>query len=136
MKISIVICLLIPTILMGQNRKKAERSYAKAVEFYQQNTNKKAKDLFSKVSELFVQDKGGNKTNSKYLAPDFNYKEVQLGHSYFILKDGDESQQLDELKMRLQYEIMPILKEYVKDGLLLESDKLSNKLTEIENFEL
>ena len=45
MKISIVICLLIPTILMGQNRKKAERAYAKAVEFYQQSADKKAKDL-------------------------------------------------------------------------------------------
>ena len=45
MKIAVVICLLIPTILLGQNRKKAERAYAKAVEFYQQSADKKAKDL-------------------------------------------------------------------------------------------
>ena len=45
MKIPLVICLLIPTILLSQNRKKAERAYAKAVEFYQQSADKKAKDL-------------------------------------------------------------------------------------------
>ncbi|MBF90250.1 MAG: hypothetical protein CMP75_00585 [Flavobacteriales bacterium] len=45
MRIAIVICLLVPTILLGQNRKKAERAYAKAVEFYQQSADKKAKDL-------------------------------------------------------------------------------------------
>ena len=45
MKIAVLICLLIPTILLSQNRKKAERAYAKAVEFYQQSDDKKAKDL-------------------------------------------------------------------------------------------
>ena len=45
MRIAIVIFLMIPTILLGQNRKKAERAYAKAVEFYQQSADKKAKDL-------------------------------------------------------------------------------------------
>ena len=45
MRIVLVIFLLIPTILLGQNRKKAERAYAKAVEFYQQSADKKAKDL-------------------------------------------------------------------------------------------
>ena len=45
MKIAIIICLLIPTILLSQNRKKAERAYAKAVEFYQKGADKKAKDL-------------------------------------------------------------------------------------------
>lgn len=45
MRIAFVICLLLPTLLLGQNRKKAERAYAKAVEFYQQSADKKAKDL-------------------------------------------------------------------------------------------
>ena len=45
MRVAIVICLLIPIILLGQNRKKAERAYARAVEFYQQSADKKAKDL-------------------------------------------------------------------------------------------
>lgn len=45
MRLCLFICLLIPTLLLAQNRKKAERAYAKAVEFYQQNADKKAKDL-------------------------------------------------------------------------------------------
>lgn len=73
--------------------------------------NEKAKELFKAVSRLFV-EKG---KNSIHLASDFNFKEVQLGHSYFIVENDDE------LKMKLQYEIIPILNEYVKDGLLLES---------------
>ena len=43
MKIAVVISLLIPTILLSQNRKKAERAYAKAVEFYQKVLIKKPK---------------------------------------------------------------------------------------------
>ncbi len=78
-----------------------------------------AKELFKDISKLFVNtNKDGNKENSEHLAPDFDYKDVQLGHSYFILKDKNSE---EELKMRLQYEILPILEEYIKDGLLLET---------------
>lgn len=98
--------------------------------------NKKAKELFKLVSQLFVNEVEGKKENSEYLAPDFNCKDVQLGHSYFILREGTEEEQLSELSMRLQYEIMPILHEYVKDGLLLENDRLNLKLGEIEKFGL
>ena len=98
--------------------------------------NKNAKEIFKKVSDLFVKDKDGKKVNSEWLALDFNFKDVQLGHSYFILKDGTEEEQNSELSIRLKYEIMPILREYVKDGLLLESDNLNKKLEDIENFDL
>lgn len=87
----------------------------------------KAKELFKRVAALFVDPETGE--NSEYLATDFDHKEVQLGHSYFLVKNGDEQ----ELKMRLTYEILPILNEYVKDGLLLTSAKAY--ITEnIENF--
>ena len=63
------------------------------------------KDLFEKVAALF-------NTN---LSPEFEKKDVQLGHSYFINK-SDEGGSID---IRLQYEIKPILFEYVKDGILI-----------------
>jgi 5-methylcytosine-specific restriction enzyme B len=66
-------------------------------------------ELFNAVSELF--DKDGK--NSAYLSEEFKPHEVQLGHSYFINKE-DEGGSMD---MRLQYEIKPILREYVKDGI-------------------
>ena len=85
--------------------------------------NAKAKEVFREVSKLFVGLKDGMRVNSKYMAPDFNFKDVQLGHSYFILEEGNDAEQLKELKMRLEFEVIPILNEYVKDGLLLETAK-------------
>ena len=90
--------------------------------------NAKAKKLFEEVSKLFVESVDGKKKNSKYLTADFDYKDIQLGHSYFLLKeykedDNKDEKQLNELKMRLKYEIKPILLEYVKDGILQEDAK-------------
>ncbi|MGB0525119.1 MAG: AAA family ATPase [Flammeovirgaceae bacterium] len=64
----------------------------------------KARKLFLEVAKLFSED---------YLAPDFKRKDVQIGHSYFFAKDDDE------LQLRLQSEIIPMLEEYMKDGILL-----------------
>ncbi len=77
-------------------------------------TFEKAKTLFIQLKSIF----------EKHTVADFNQNEVMLGHSYFIV--ADETQ----LYMRLQYEIKPILKEYLKDGILLASaEKLINELT-------
>ena len=67
-------------------------------------TNDKAKKLFGEVANLF---------SSKYLSADFHKNDVQIGHSYFIVKDDSE------LQTKWQYEIKPILNEYIKDGILL-----------------
>jgi len=58
--------------------------------------------LFAKVTNLF-------NTN---LSPEFKKEEVQLGHSYFITKNTP-------IDIRWEYEIKPILFEYVKDGILV-----------------
>lgn len=62
--------------------------------------------LFDEVNVLF---------DKQHLASDFVKEHVQIGHSYFLLKD-DQS-----LSMRWTYEIMPLLKEYLHDGILLDS---------------
>ncbi len=61
--------------------------------------------LFDKIGLLFD-------TN---ISPEFEKKEVQLGHSYFIEKSAEGG----SMSIRLQYEIKPILLEYVKDGILV-----------------
>jgi MoxR-like ATPase len=91
----------------------------------------KAKDLYMKVTALFYEKK--KKENGEidetdktptYLAADFKAKEVQLGHSYFLC------QTKPELQLKLEYEIKPILREYVKDGVLLETaSKIIEALT-------
>ena len=59
-------------------------------------------ELFAKVTNLF-------NTN---LSSEFKKQEVQLGHSYFITKNTP-------IDIRWEYEIKPILLEYVKDGILV-----------------
>lgn len=58
--------------------------------------------LFDKVSSLI-------KLNT---SPEFTTKDVMVGHSYF-LADSKEN-----LELKLEYEIKPLLREYVKDGIL------------------
>ncbi len=77
--------------------------------------NAKAKALFDKVAELFFEKDSKIEGNGKiYLQSDFKAKDVQLGHSYFLATSEDN------LKIRLEYEIKPLLREYVKDGILSE----------------
>ena len=58
--------------------------------------------LFAKVTNLF-------NTN---LSSEFKKEDVQLGHSYFITE-------YTPINIRWEYEIKPILLEYVKDGILI-----------------
>lgn len=39
-------------------------------------------------------------------------EDLMVGHSYFMA-DSDE-----ELQMKVQYEVIPLVKEYIKDGIL------------------
>ncbi|TDS59623.1 AAA family ATPase [Myroides indicus] len=66
-------------------------------------------------SELFYQVEKLFDTN---LSPEFEKKDVQLGHSYFIDKSTDGG----SMDIRLDFEIKPILFEYVKDGVLIGDD--------------
>ncbi|WP_452223510.1 AAA family ATPase [Lacinutrix chionoecetis] len=86
----------------------------------------KAKALFGLVSELFEK-------KNNYLASDFESKDVKLGHSYFLLDNKSDLSESEQLQLKLDYEILPILNEYIKDGLLLETAK--DKLKEISEFE-
>ena len=70
--------------------------------------------LFNEVERLFVNEDG---TPSDHLSGEFEAKDVQLGHSYFIKKDSEGG----SMEVRLKYEIQPILKEYVKDGILKQT---------------
>lgn len=84
-------------------------------------------DLFKQVSLLFVKEFELQKDYSKEkikraetLSEEFDPKDVWLGHSYFIDKTSDGG----NMQMRLDYEIKPVLLEYVKDGVLIGNDIL------------
>jgi len=74
-----------------------------------------ASDLFIEVKQLFTTD--DYQSRSAYLSQEFEPKDVALGHSYFI----DKSDEGGSIDVRLEYEIKPILFEYVKDGVLKEN---------------
>lgn len=79
------------------------------------------KEIFKHVSYLFIKNFDEYAVNpevklekSDCLNPEFRPEDVWLGHSYFIAEDKD-------FDIRKKYEILPILKEYVKDGILRDT---------------
>ncbi|MFK7001624.1 AAA family ATPase [Flavobacterium oreochromis] len=94
----------------------------------------KAKEKFKTVCSLFIEN--FDEVNweepifkpSKHLSSDFKPEEVMLGHSYFITKEKVDGTKLPDenkqIELKLKYEVVPILKEYVKDGILLENDEV------------
>ena len=51
------------------------------------------------------------------ISPDFAIDDLMIGHSYFMAKSKEE------LQLKLDYEIKPLLYEYVKDGVLFMSSE-------------
>lgn len=47
---------------------------------------------------------------------DIDLEDLKVGHSYFMAKD------LETLKLKMRYEVVPLLKEYIKDGVLQGRD--------------
>ena len=87
---------------------KADKS---AIEkYYNDNKNSDCKDnainLFEEIKDLI----------DKNINEEFEADDIMIGHSYFM------AQNLEELQNKLEYEIKPLLLEYLKDGIL----KLNN----------
>ena len=86
--------------------------------------------FFRKVATLFVQnldeyalDSKVKLLSSEHLSGEFRPEDVWLGHSYFIRKAGVD------FSLRKKYEIVPILREYLKDGILKKSaEEIIDKL--------
>ena len=82
-------------------------------------------DLFEKVSRLFVKnfdeykESGWDQTMklepADTLSDEYKPEDVWIGHSYFLMQDEEGE---DNTSNRLLYEIIPLLEEYVRDGVL------------------
>lgn len=76
-------------------------------------------DLFKKVSAFFIKNvdnyvidpENTSLEKSEFLSDEFLPEDVWIGHSYFIMDDHNRD-------IRLNYEIKPLLREYLKDGIL------------------
>ena len=82
-------------------------------------------ELFEKVSSLFVKNFGDYKESgwdqtmklesADTLSEEYKPEDVWIGHSYFLMQDEEGE---DNTSNRLLYEIIPLLEEYVRDGVL------------------
>lgn len=50
--------------------------------------------------------------------PDYEIDDLMIGHSYFMIHEKGKGASEQELKYNLAYKIIPLLKEYRKDGIL------------------
>jgi len=74
----------------------------------QQGNDSLGVKLFEVISGLF--------DHTAYLAPDYDPHDVMLGHSYFLVREGSEPK--TQLKLKFRFQVLPILYEYYKDGIL------------------
>ena len=82
-------------------------------------------ELFEKVSSLFVKnfdeykESGWDQTMklepADTLSDEYKPEDVWIGHSYFLMQDEEGE---DNTSNRLLYEIIPLLEEYIRDGVL------------------
>ena len=98
------------------------------------------KNLFKAVSKLFIEnyDEYINNTDTelkraKTLSPEFKPEDVWLGQSYFIQKKYNDGKDVP-MSIRWEYEIKPILLEYIKDGILIDNIKIEEQMQEIKTL--
>lgn len=89
--------------------------------------------LFEIVSKLFVKEVKDNVDElvaSEHLGLEFQDRpqDIWLGHSYFFKKEDID------FTLRIKYEIVPILHEYIKDGILNNSDDVKAIIRNIQNY--
>ena len=82
-------------------------------------------ELFEKVSRLFVKNFDEYKTSgwdatmrllpADTLCDEYKAEDVWIGHSYFLMQDEEG---VDNSRERILYELIPLLEEYVRDGVL------------------
>lgn len=82
-------------------------------------------ELFEKVSRLFVKNFDAYKASgwdatmrllpADTLSDEYRPEDVWIGHSYFLMQDEEG---VDNTRERILYELIPLLEEYVRDGVL------------------
>lgn len=93
--------------------------------------------LFEEVAKLFIgnyddyeQDHNVAPIRSDYLADDINPTDVWIGQSYFLMDDNGK----DCTELRIKYEIIPILEEYIRDGIFKDVDKVKATIEELKGY--
>lgn len=94
-------------------------------------------DSFRLVSNLFVSNfdeyvdnAGVEILPSEIISSDINPLDVWIGQSYFLMLDKDGN---DQTYNRITYEIIPILEEYVQDGIFVDKEPVKEVMTKLKD---
>ena len=74
------------------------------------DVKKTALALFAQINGSSIND--NSSFIAKHKASDFELDDLKVGHSYFMAKD------MASLKLKMRYEVVPLIKEYIRDGIL------------------
>ena len=96
---------------------KSERDVIENADFMEANAKLLALKLFEKVSELI----------RKNINDDIDFDDVMVGHSYFLAKTTKD------IRDNMHYEIVPLLLEYLRDGILREDKALKEEIINLPN---
>ena len=77
-------------------------------------TDEEAKNAAVLLYEELMNDEGIFAAAYK-ADPEMDVEDIKIGHTYFLGRDGEG---MDYLAYRVQYQILPIYQEYIKDGLI------------------
>ncbi|WP_314127071.1 AAA family ATPase [Segatella maculosa] len=88
-------------VTLQSNREVIEEYYNK---LNNQDLKAKALSLFDDIKKFI--------TNPKHLCGDYDIHDLMIGHSYFITSSEEE------FSNKVKYEILPLISEYITDGLL------------------
>ena len=67
-----------------------------------------ARDIFDNVQQFI----------KEHQFSDMSLDDLMVGHSYFMVKADGEQEAEELLKLKIEYEVIPLIKEYIKDGIL------------------
>ena len=94
---------------------KSDRNVISSYDKYDSGTKEKAENLFDEINDFI----------SININADLDTEDLMIGHSYFLCKTADD------LKMRLEFEMIPLIEEYEKDGIImLEKSEMKTKFEE------
>lgn len=102
--------------------------------FYTVKANEEyIKDDYSKKVFKYIK----NEIIEKHLSEEYQLDDIMIGHSYFIFSDeaySDEDLAYKYMNLSLQYNIIPLLEEYYKDGILIDNEKgkVKDKIKELK----
>ena len=82
--------------------------------------------IYDDVQNLFRKTEDGG-----FLSSDFDAADVRIGHSYFLPREKWADEYLRQISQKIIWQVVPILHEYAKDG-VLTGDNLEDEIAKIK----